>query len=71
MKPKPEKELEFLDVNGVGQMLDRTPTAIRNLCLRRSIPFRKVAGKLIFIKAEIVEWVMNAPGVRLEDIEGS
>jgi len=37
--------------------------------LRRKIPFRKLAGRLIFIEAEIQAWIEKAPGVHLENIK--
>lgn len=46
----------------------RTPAAIRNLCMRRKIPFRRVAGRLLFLKNEIDLWIHNSPGVTLEDL---
>jgi len=46
-----------------------TPGAIRNLVLRRKIPFRKVGGRLVFLRDEIEKWIASAPGVRLKDLE--
>ena len=48
--------------------LRRSPGAIRNLVLRRRIPYRKLAGRLVFLYDEIVEWIEKAPGVRLKDL---
>ena len=58
---------EILDTNQVARFLNRSPGAIRNLVMRRDIPFRKVSGRLIFLREEIVAWIENAPGVRVED----
>ena len=40
--------------------------AVRNLVMRRRIPFRKVGGRLVFIRREIRRWVESAPGIKLE-----
>ena len=47
----------------------RSAGAVRNLVMRRKIPFRKVGGRLVFLKNEINEWVLTAPGVKLEDLK--
>ena len=53
----------------VAEFLGKSPGAIRNLVLRRSIPFRKRSGRLYFLRREIEEWLERAPGVRLEEID--
>lgn len=60
---------QYMNTKEVGIFLRRTPPAIRNLVMRRAIPFRKPGGRLVFIKSEIVAWIERAPGVRLEDID--
>ena len=59
---------KLMDTFEVAEFLKRSPGAIRNLVLRRSIPFRKVAGRLVFLKDEIDEWIQKAPGLRLKDL---
>ena len=54
----------------VAEYLRRTPGAVRNLVLRRKIPFRKPGGRLLFIKEEIDGWVRSGKGVSLEEIRG-
>jgi len=53
----------------LAEFLGRSPGAIRNLVMRRAIPFRKPGGRLMFLKSEIEAWIEKAPGVRLEDLE--
>ena len=62
---------EIFNTEECGTFIKRTPGAMRNLVMRRKIPFRKVGGRLVFLKSEIVEWIENAPGVRLKDLEGN
>ena len=59
----------FLNTKQVADLLNRTPGAVRNLVLRRAIPFRKAGGRLIFIRAEIHEWVNGAPGITLTELD--
>jgi hypothetical protein len=58
-----------LDTKEAGAFIRRSPAAVRNLVMRRLIPFRKVGGRLLFIREELEEWVRRSPGVRLDDIE--
>lgn len=60
---------KYLSTRQVAEMLNRTPAAIRNLCMRRAIPHRKPGGRLLFVRAEVERWIDGAPGVRLEEIE--
>jgi hypothetical protein len=58
---------EYLTCREGGELVRRTPAAMRNLVNRRQIPFRKVAGRLVFIRSELEKWVEGSPGVRLEE----
>jgi hypothetical protein len=60
---------KYLTTNECAKLSKRTPGAIRNLVLRRAIPYRKVSGRLVFLINEIQSWIENAPGVRLKDLE--
>ncbi|MBW2631055.1 MAG: helix-turn-helix domain-containing protein [Deltaproteobacteria bacterium] len=61
--------MEILSIKDTATFINRTEGAIRKLCLRRAIPFRKPAGRLIFIRSELERWIENAPGVGLQDIK--
>jgi hypothetical protein len=52
-----------------AKFLGRTEGAVRNLVLRRQIPYRKLAGRLVFLRCEIEAWINAAPGVRLEEVD--
>jgi hypothetical protein len=58
----------YYTVNDLSKLIGRSPGAIRNLVLRRRIPFRKPAGRLLFLAEEIDRWIDQAEGVKLEDI---
>jgi len=57
-----------LDINQLSEYIHRSKGAIRNLVLRRAIPYRKPAGRLIFLKEEIDKWINVAPGKTLDEI---
>ncbi len=59
---------ENFNTEGCAEFICRTPGAVRNLVMRRKIPYRKCGGRLLFLKSEIMDWIENAPGLRLEDI---
>jgi len=65
----PTEDPECLNTYQCGQLIKRSSGAVRNLVLRRAIPYRKVAGRLVFWKHEILEWIDGAPGLRLEEID--
>ena len=66
----PQEKSEYLNIAELASYIKRSKGAIRNLVLRRAIPYRKPAGRLLFIKEEIDEWVQMAPGKSLEEIQG-
>lgn len=55
-------------VEQAAEYLTKSPGAIRNLVMRRKIPYRKVSGRLYFFQDELDRWLDNSPGVRLEDL---
>ncbi len=61
--------MEFLNSKEAGEMIRRSPAAVRNLVLRRRIPYRKNGGRLIFIRSELEKWVRDSPGVSLDEIQ--
>ena len=60
---------EYLTTEGLVIYIHRSKGAIRNLVLRRKIPFRKPAGRLLFEKSEIDRWIRQADGISLEEIQ--
>ena len=63
-----EPNEQYLTIEDLSTYIHRSKGAIRNLVLRRAIPFRKPAGRLIFLKEEIDEWIKIAPGKTLDEI---
>ena len=61
--------MNLLNVEELAKYLKRTPSSVRNLVMRRQLPFRKVGGRLLFFKEEIDKWIYDAPGITLEEID--
>jgi hypothetical protein len=64
-----ESDGQYMDTDGLASYIKRSKGAIRNLVLRKDIPHRKQAGRLIFLKDEIDQWIKMAPGKSLDEIE--
>jgi len=62
-------EQDYLNTHEAGEFLRRSPAAIRNLVLRRMIPYRKPGGRLLFSRSELERWVEDASGVSFEEIQ--
>jgi excisionase family DNA binding protein len=60
---------EFLSTTEAADLLRKSPAAVRNLVMRRAIPYRKPGGRLVFIRDELLEWVRQAPGVSINDLK--
>ncbi len=60
---------EYLNTAQLSKLIGRSEAGIRNLVLRRRIPFRKPGGRLVFVRSEIEAWIDQAPGIRLEELE--
>jgi hypothetical protein len=60
---------EYFDVQSLSHYIPRSPGAIRNLVLRRTIPFRKVGGRLIFEREEIDKWIRSSEGLSFDEIK--
>jgi len=59
---------QYLTVNDLSKIIGRSPAAVRNLVLRRRVPFRKPGGRLLFLPDEIERWVEESEGIKLEDL---
>ena len=59
---------KYLTVDELALYVRRTQGAIRNLVLRKVIPFRKPAGRLLFVKEEIDEWIRKSGGMSIQEI---
>jgi excisionase family DNA binding protein len=60
---------EYLTTTEAAEFIGRTPSAIRNLVMRRMVPFRKPGGRLMFLRSELIDWIESAPGLSLDEID--
>ena len=58
---------KYLTTDDCAQFIGRSAGAVRNLVLRRAIPYRKPGGRLVFLKSELEAWIDQAPGKRIEE----
>jgi excisionase family DNA binding protein len=52
--------LKYMGVSEVSRYIVKSKGAVRNLVLRRAIPFHKPGGRLLFDRMEIDEWVKQS-----------
>ena len=58
---------ELLDVRGVAAMLGTTEKLVRSRVERRLIPFRRLGGRVVFLRDELTEYQQRLPGCGLEE----
>jgi hypothetical protein len=56
-------------VKDAAAFLSRSEGAIRNMVLRKQIPFVKKAGPLYFFQSDLIAWLRQGPGVTLEELK--
>ncbi len=61
---------QYLTITELSEYVKRSKPAIRMLVLRRALPFRKVAGRLLFSKEEIDQWIQMSKGIGIDEILG-
>ncbi len=59
---------EYFDLQRLSEYIFRSKGAIRNLVLRRQIPYKKPAGRLLFIREEIDEWILASEGMSFNEV---
>ena len=53
----------------MADLLGRTEGAVRQMVWRRQLPHRRVAGRVVFLRDEILRFIADqSPGVRPEEI---
>ena len=60
--------MDFLTIDQVAALIGRTPHAVYRLVARRQIPYRKHGRRLLFKRAELVEFLDGLPGVSLDEV---
>ena len=62
--------IEILTLKEICALLKRKPSAVRSLVARHQLPFRRLGGRrIVFLRDEINEWILAAPGLTLEQMK--
>ena len=56
-----------LGVPEAAQFYGGTVKQTRGLIERQMIPFRRLGGRIIFLRSELEEWLATLPGVTLDE----
>jgi hypothetical protein len=57
----------MLDVHGAARLTGDTEKGIRAKIARGILPYRRLGGRVVFLRAELLAFLERLPGVRLED----
>jgi len=57
-----------LTVEDVAILLGRTPKAVRRMVERGQLPYRKLGRRVLFLRAELEEFLNALPGLRPADV---
>jgi hypothetical protein len=56
-----------LDVRGASVFYGGTEKRTRGYVARRQIPFRRLGGRIIFLRAELEQWLTTLDGCTLDE----
>ncbi|BBO72769.1 hypothetical protein DSCW_01860 [Desulfosarcina widdelii] len=60
---------KYLTATEAGEYIGgRSAGAVRNLVMRKAIPFRKPGGRLLFIREELDEWIQTSSGIKIDEL---
>lgn len=62
---------KVLGVRECAAFLGGTEKHMRGLIARRLIPFRRLGGRIIFLRAEVEAWLENLPGCTADEARGN
>jgi len=59
----------WMNTNELAFYIRRSPAQIRQMVARHQVPFRKVCGRLLFLKSEIDSWIDSQPGLSAGELD--
>ena len=62
-----EHSSQVLNVAGAAHLLGTSEKSIRQRIARRLLPFRKLGGRVIFLRAELESFLAGLPGCTSEE----
>lgn len=57
----------LLDITAGAEFMGGTPDALRAQVRRGTIPYRRMGGRIVFIRAELEKFISELPGVTVEE----
>jgi len=60
-------QAEVLDVVSAALLLGATEKAVRQRIARRLLPFRRLGGRIVFLRAELETFLSDLPGVTVDE----
>jgi hypothetical protein len=64
---RPGSSEEVFDVSGAAAFTGETDKAIRARVARRSIPFRRWGGRIVFLRSELSEFLQALEGCKVQE----
>lgn len=64
-------DMRVLGVVEAANLAGMTEKAIRQRIARRTLPFRKLGGRIIFFKKELEEFLLNLPGCHPQEAQAN
>jgi len=61
----------LLGVPEASRLLGNSERSLRALIANGVVPFRRLAGRIVFRRSELEKWIENLPGVTLKDAEAN
>lgn len=59
----------LLNLTTAAAYLGMTEWALRSRIRQLQVPFRKIGGRIVFLKDELDDMIVNLPGVTLQEVE--
>jgi hypothetical protein len=61
-------EGEILDVAAGSGLLGITQKSLRARVARREVPFRRFVSRIVFLRSELMQFLVELPGLSLEEL---
>jgi hypothetical protein len=57
----------LLDVRGVALLLGTSERSVRARIGRKLLPYRKLSGRIVFLRSELEAFIADLPGVSVDE----
>jgi len=62
---------ELLDIRGAAELLGTTELTIRGQIARGRLPYRRLGGRLVCIRGELLDFIRSLPGVNIDEAQAN